>query len=75
MRSWETVGEPSVTMPSTRSGRRTASARANTPPRLWPMIETFWPVCSAKPSSRASSRAQASSEQPTLARIPARRVW
>ena len=31
-------------MPSTRSGRRTASARANTPPRLWPTIETFWPA-------------------------------
>ena len=75
IRSWETVGEPSVTMPSTRSGRRTASARANTPPRLWPTIETFRPAGSAKPSRRASSRAQASSEQPTLARIPARRVW
>ena len=75
MRSWETVGEPSVTMPATRSGRRTASARAKMPPRLWPTIVTGSPTCSAKPSSRASSRAQASSEQPTLARIPARRVW
>ena len=26
-------------MPATRSGRRAASARANTPPRLWPMID------------------------------------
>ena len=73
--SWDTVGEPSVTMPETRSGRLTASARANTPPRLWPTIATFWPACSAKPSSRASSRAHASSEQATFERIPARRVW
>ena len=74
-RSWLTVGEPSVTIPATRSGRRTASARAKIPPRLWPTIETFSPQASAKPSSRRSSRAHASSEQATLARIPARRVW
>ncbi len=43
-------------MPDTRSGRRAASARAKTPPRLWPMIATRCPVVSAKPSSRASSR-------------------
>ena len=62
-------------MPETRSGRRAASARANTPPRLWPTIVTLPPTWSEKPSSRASSRLHDSSEQATLARIPARRVW
>ena len=52
----------------------TASARANVPPRLCPTIETFSPVCSAKPSSRASSRPHACSEHATLERMPARRV-
>ena len=33
------TGEPSATTPATRSGRRAASALANTPPRLWPMID------------------------------------
>ena len=41
--SWETTGEPSVTTPATRSGRRAPSAFAKTPPRLWPMITTRSP--------------------------------
>ena len=72
--SWETVGEPSVTMPSTSSGRRAASAFANTPPRLWPMTITRSSWRSAMCSSRASSRRHASSEQSKLARMPVRWV-
>ena len=73
-RSMPTVGAPSVTMPDTRSGRRAATTRASTPPRLWPMIATRWPVRAASASSRSSIRSHASCEQPTLARMPARRV-
>ena len=57
-----TVGEPSVTMPATRSGRRAASARANMPPRLWPMIATRSPVAlgeaprAAPPAARRPPR-------------------
>ena len=72
--SIETVGAPSVTRPSTRSGRRTATTRASTPPRLWPTSVTRRPVRSASASTRCSRRRQYSSEQPTLARMPARRV-
>ncbi len=72
--SIETIGEPSPTMPETSSGRRAASALANTPPRLWPITTTRSPVDSASRSSRSSSRAQATSEQSTFARIPARFV-
>ncbi len=50
-----------MTIPETRSGRRAASTRAKTPPRLWPMIATRSPEASAKPSRRASSRSRFSS--------------
>ncbi len=68
------VGEPSVTIAETRSGRRAPSARAKTPPRLWPMITTRSSWRSAMCSSRASRRLQASSEQSKLARMPVRWV-
>ena len=74
MRSIDTDGAPSVTIPATRSGRRTATALASTPPRLWPTIVTRRPVRSASASRRSSSRTHASSEHPTFARMPARRV-
>ena len=69
-----TVGAPSVTMPDTRSGRRVATTRASTPPRLWPTSATLLPVRAASASSRSSIRSQASCEQPMLARMPARCV-
>ena len=62
------------TTPDTRSGRRAPSALANTPPRLWPTITTRSPVRSASRSNRSSIRAHATSEQATLARMPARMV-
>ena len=68
------TGDPSVTMPLTRSGRRTATARARIPPRLWPTIETRSPAAPAICSSRSSRQVTTAAEQSTLTRIPARRV-
>ena len=53
------IGLPSVTIPDTRSGRRTARPRASIPPRLCPTIRTRLPRRSAIDSSRASSWAAA----------------
>ena len=61
------IGLPIVTMPGTRSGRRTASPRASMPPRLWPTICTRRPRRSDDRLEPASSWAAASSVQPTLA--------
>ena len=48
-------GVPRVTMPAIRSGRRTASTRANMPPRLWPMSRIGWSVSETIISMRRSS--------------------
>ena len=48
-------GEPSVTIPATRSGRRVASTRAKWPPRLWPMMAARWPWRSTSTSTFSSS--------------------
>ena len=69
-----TVGAPSVTMPrhevgaarGEHAGEHAAAALADDRDPL--------PVRSASASSRSSIRSQASCEQPTLARMPARRV-
>ena len=62
------IGLPIVTMPETRSGRRTARPRASMPPRLCPtMLHPACRVGAAIDSSRASSWAAALSVQPTLA--------
>ena len=70
--SGSTCGEPSVTSPQTRSGRRTASTLAMLPPRLWPITTARWPCSATRRSSRCSSRSCPAPAQPTLARIPAR---
>ena len=44
------------------------------PPRLWPMIATFWPCVSAIVSMRSSSRSTVSAEQSMFDRKPALRV-
>ena len=66
------IGLPRVTMPETRSGRRTARPRASMPPRLCPTIWTRVPRRIAIDSSRVSSWAAALSVQPTLAWIEER---
>ena len=64
------TGEPSVTMPLTRSGRRTATARAMIPPRLWPTIATRWPVDVGHPLQALHGAAHDGPEQSTLTRMP-----
>ena len=54
--SGSTCGEPSVTRPQTRSGRRTASTLAMLPPRLCPITTARWPCSATRRSSRCSSR-------------------
>ncbi len=66
-------GVPSVITPAIRSGRRTASTRANMPPRLWPIRRIGSSVSDTIISMRRSSARTAFSEQSMLARMPARR--
>jgi hypothetical protein len=61
------IGLPSVTMPSTRSGRRPARPRASSPPRLCPMTMTLRPRLSAMASTRRSRASDAAWVQPTFA--------
>ena len=49
------IGLPRVTMPETRSGRRTARPRAIMPPRLWPTIRTRRPRRATTDAIRDSS--------------------
>lgn len=63
------IGLPSVTMLSTRSGRRAAMPRASSPPRLWPTMLTLRSRLIAMVSMRRSRVSEAAWVHPTLACI------
>ena len=65
--SGSSCGEPSVTSPQTRSGRRAASTLARPPPRLWPITTARLP-CSATTLLEALL-------EPLEPRRPSRRRW
>ena len=72
MASGSSCGEPSVTIPETRSGRRRASTFAKWPPRLWPTMAARRPWRCTSSSSRSSRFSIALPEQFTFIRMPAR---
>ncbi len=53
--SGPSTGEPSITTVLTRSGLRTATTRASSPPRLWPTSTTRPPARAASVRSRDST--------------------